>query len=146
MHATTKPEDKELLTKLRKLISTNEKIKKAEAEFRVSCKVEDRGITKFRLELLDGCMTSGLMYQKKRCKSKRFPVRRSWRCWRRRTRPRGRSWRRLPPWMGGLQRGRAGGCSVMRRPQVAAEFKESTFNFNFNLTFAEDSLLIQSST
>ena len=41
--------------------------------------------------------------------------------------------------MGGLQRGRAGGCSVMRRPQVAAEFKESTFNFNFNLTFAEDS-------
>ena len=47
--------------------------------------------------------------------------------------------------MGGLQRGRAGGCSVMRRPQVAAEFKESTFNFNFNLTFAEDSLLIQSS-
>ena len=29
----------------------------------------------------------------------------------------------------------------MRRPQVAAEFKESTFNFN--LTFAEDSLLIQ---
>ena len=47
--------------------------------------------------------------------------------------------------MGGLQRGRAGGCNVMRRPQVAAEFKESTFNFNFNLTFAEDSLLIQSS-
>ena len=45
--------------------------------------------------------------------------------------------------MGGLQRGRAGGCNVMRRPQVAAEFKESTFNFN--LTFAEDSLLIQSS-
>ena len=43
--------------------------------------------------------------------------------------------------MGGLQRGRAGGCNVMRRPQVAAEFKESTFNFN--LTFAEDSLLIQ---
>ena len=40
MHATTKPEDKELLTKLRKLISTNEKIKKAETEFRVSCKVE----------------------------------------------------------------------------------------------------------
>ena len=51
MHATTKPEDKELLTKLRKLISTNEKIKKAEAEFRLSCKVEKRGITKFRLEL-----------------------------------------------------------------------------------------------
>ena len=48
MHATTKPEDKELLTKLRKLISTNEKIKKAEAEFRLSCKVEERGITKFR--------------------------------------------------------------------------------------------------
>ena len=47
--------------------------------------------------------------------------------------------------MGGLQRGRAGGCNVMRRPQVAAEFKESTFNFNFNLTFAKDSLLIQSS-
>ena len=49
MHATTKPEDKELLTKLRKLISTNEKIKKAEAEFRLSCKVEKREITKFRL-------------------------------------------------------------------------------------------------
>ena len=49
MHATTKPEDKELLTKLRKLISTNEKIKKAEAEFRLSCKVEKRGITVFRL-------------------------------------------------------------------------------------------------
>ena len=26
-----------------------------------------------------------------------------------------------------------------------SKFKESTFNFNFNLTFAEDSLLIQSS-
>ena len=51
MHATTKPEDKELLTKLRKLISTNEKIKKAEAEFRLSCKVEERGIAKFRIEL-----------------------------------------------------------------------------------------------
>ena len=40
VHATTKPEDKELLSKLRKLISTNEKIKKAEAEFRLSCKEE----------------------------------------------------------------------------------------------------------
>ena len=40
VHATTKPEDKQLLSKLRKLISTNEKIKKAEAEFRLSCKEE----------------------------------------------------------------------------------------------------------
>ena len=40
MHATSKAEDKELLSKLRKLISTNEKIKKAEAEFRLSCKEE----------------------------------------------------------------------------------------------------------
>lgn len=40
VHVTTKPEDKELLSKLRKLISTNEKIKKAEAEFRLSCKEE----------------------------------------------------------------------------------------------------------
>ena len=40
MHATSKPEDKELLSKLRKLISTNEKIKKAETEFRLSCKEE----------------------------------------------------------------------------------------------------------
>ena len=47
--------------------------------------------------------------------------------------------------MGGLQRGRAGFLhDALRRPPVAAEFKESTFNFN--LTFAEDSLLdIQSS-
>ena len=37
---TTRPEDKELLTKMRKLISTNEKIKKQESEFRLACKGE----------------------------------------------------------------------------------------------------------
>ena len=78
-------------------------------------------------------MTSGLVYQKKCCKSKRFPVRRSWQCWRRRTRPRRRSWRKLLPWMGGLQRGRAGGCNVMRRPQVAAQSSNNQLSISTSI-------------
>ena len=46
--------------------------------------------------------------------------------------------------MGGLQRGRAGGCNVMRSGSTVQRINFQTFNFN--LTFAEESLLdIQSS-
>ena len=44
---TTRPEDKELLAKMRKLISTNEKIKKQESEFRLACK-EELGVLEAR--------------------------------------------------------------------------------------------------